>query len=417
MTNTLLNLGLSLAVGLIVGLERGWHDRTAAEGTRLAGVRTFGLIGLLGGLSGLLAASFGVAMLGFSYLGFAMLMVIAHAAEARDSKDYGVTTLIAALITFSLGALSFHGERVTASAGAVVTAVLLSLKPVLHGWLKRIEAAELYAALKLLLISVVVLPVLPNRGFGPWDALNPYELWWLVVLIAAISFAAYCAVKIAGAERGILLTGLLGGMVSSTAVSLHLARLSKSGEQSGGILAAGMLVASATMFPRILLVATIINPAMLSLGLPLLVMAAVLFVAAAFYARKQQPAPLEAIRFSNPVEIAQALRFAALLAGILLLSEAAQEWLGQPGLYLLAIVAGLADVDAVTISMARLSGSGLSMVLASQAVILTAVVNTLSKGVLVGIIGGRPFLMKVAAPVLICASIGVLFLWQLGPLR
>ena len=171
-------------------------------------------------------------------------MLAAHIAEARASHDYGVTTLIAALITFALGALSVRGEHAVAATAAVLTTIILSLKPILHRWLRRIEQQELTAALKLLLISVVILPILPDRGYGPWQALNPHAVWWLVILIAVISFAAYCAVKIAGPERGILLAGFLGGLVSSTAVSLHLARLAAQGIQRN-IIAAGVLVASA----------------------------------------------------------------------------------------------------------------------------------------------------------------------------
>ena len=241
---TLLNLGLALALGLLVGVERGWQEREAAEGSRLAGIRTFSLISLLGGLWELLGRGSGEIVLGIAFLAFVVLMSAAHVAEARASHDYGVTTLIAALITFALGALSVRGEHAVAATAAVLTTIILSLKPILHRWLRRIEQQELTAALKLLLISVVILPILPDRGYGPWQALNPHELWWLVILIAVISFAAYCAVKIAGPERGILLAGFLGGLVSSTAVSLHLARLAAQGIQRN-IIAAGVLVASA----------------------------------------------------------------------------------------------------------------------------------------------------------------------------
>ena len=277
---TLLNLGLALALGLLVGVERGWQEREAAEGSRLAGIRTFGLIGLLGGLWELLGRGSGEIVLGIAFLAFVVLMSAAHVAEARASHDYGVTTLIAALITFALGALSVRGEHAVAATAAVLTTIILSLKPILHRWLRRIEQQELTAALKLLLISVVILPILPDRGYGPWQALNPHELWWLVILIAVISFAAYCAVKIAGPERGILLAGFLGGLVSSTAVSLHLARLAAQGIQRN-IIAAGVLVASATMFVRVLVLTAVLNPGLAkSLSLPTLAMAIWLFVAA-----------------------------------------------------------------------------------------------------------------------------------------
>src|SRR5688572_6732086 len=236
-------------------------------------------------------------------------MAISHFAEARQSKDYGVTTLVAALITFVIGALSVQGQHAVAGAGAVVTAIVLSAKPILHQWLKRIEASELYAALKLLLISVVILPVLPNEGYGPFDALNPYELWWLVVLIAGISFAAYIAMKIAGTERGILLTGLLGGLSSSTGVSVHLARLSKT-IRDGNILAAGVLVACAVMFARVLLVVTILNRDLsVPMRAPFLAMAAALFISAGIYAMRTSKTSVDAVKLKNPVELGEAVKF------------------------------------------------------------------------------------------------------------
>lgn len=169
----LLNLGVALSLGLLVGVERGWQERTAAEGRRIAGIRTFALIVLLGALCELLSAPTGGILLGTVFLGFALLMAGAHIAEARTTQHYGITTLIAALITFALGAISMRGEHTVAAAAAVTTTIILSLKPVLHTWLQRIAPQELTAALKLLLISVVILPVLPNRGYRPWDALNP----------------------------------------------------------------------------------------------------------------------------------------------------------------------------------------------------------------------------------------------------
>jgi uncharacterized membrane protein (DUF4010 family) len=405
-TEPLLNLGLALVVGLIIGLERGWKERTAAEGKRIAGVRTFGLIGLLGGLWALLADAVGPVLFGFAFLAFALLMAISHYAEARDNKDYGVTTLVAALIAFALGALTVQGERVIAAAVAVVTAVLLSAKPTLHRWLERMEAEELDAALKLLLISVVILPILPNQNYGPFGALNPYEIWWLVVLIAALSFIAYAAIKISGPERGILLTSVLGGLASSTAVSLHLARLSATFGASD-ILASGVLVASATMFVRVLVVLAIIDRQMSwTLAVPFLTMAGVLLTAAAMGTRKNQHKPLDAIRLRNPLELSQAVKFGVLLTVILVLSEAFRSSMGQAGIYTLAAVAGLADVDAMTLSLARMSPQELPLTAAVLAAMIVTTVNTITKGVMVRTIGGKDLGWKVLGPMALALAAG-----------
>ena len=408
---TLLNLGLALALGLLVGVERGWQEREAAEGSRLAGIRTFGLISLLGGLWELLGRGSGEIVLGIAFLAFVVLMSAAHVAEARASHDYGVTTLIAALITFALGALSVRGEHAVAATAAVLTTIILSLKPILHRWLRRIEQQELTAALKLLLISVVILPILPDRGYGPWQALNPHELWWLVILIAVISFAAYCAVKIAGPERGILLAGFLGGLVSSTAVSLHLARLAAQGIQRN-IIAAGVLVASATMFVRVLVLTAVLNPGLAkSLSLPTLAMALWLFAAAALNTRKSEHASLDSFKLRNPVELGQALQFGLLLALIILATHAARAWLGEAGIYLLAIVSGIADVDAITISMSRLGLAEVSIRSAAIAVLAATMVNTLTKAALVAIIAGVKTAAPIAAPIAGCLMIGAVLGW------
>ncbi|MBM3541337.1 MAG: MgtC/SapB family protein, partial [Alphaproteobacteria bacterium] len=216
---TIGRLGLALALGILVGIERGWHAREEPEGSRVAGVRSFALSGLLGGLAGSLAEDMGEALLAAMFLAHAGVMILFRLRATAASHDYGSTTTVAALVTFALGALAVRGPMEAAAAGAVLTALLLGIKPVLHGWLARLEYAELMATLKLLAMSVVLLPVLPDRGFGPWQALNPYELWWMVVLVASLSYVGYFAAEMAGPRRGAVLAALAGGLVSSTAVT------------------------------------------------------------------------------------------------------------------------------------------------------------------------------------------------------
>jgi uncharacterized membrane protein (DUF4010 family) len=291
-----------------------------------------------------------------------------------------------------------------AAASAVVVAGLLSIKPVLHVWLQRIEPAEFRAALTLLLISVVVLPALPDEGYGPLQALNPLEIWRLVVLVAAISFAAYVAVKVAGAQRGVLLTGLLGGLVSSTSVTLNFARMARETERHT-LLAAGVLVASATMFLRILVVVTILNPSVVAkLVLPFVVMSLPLFLAAAYWAWHENLSPGAELRLSNPVELRHALKFGALLALTLLLTKVLQEWWGVSGLYLLAAVAGIADVDAITLSAARMKTADAAI--ASHAIAIAALTNTLTKGLLAWTFGGKKFGFAVLTPIAIALACG-----------
>jgi len=386
----LLSLGVALAVGLLIGVERGWHERSVAEGGRIAGIRTFGLIGLLGGLWALVAEQLGEVLLGVAFAVFAVLVIVAHVQAVALRRDMGITTVVAALITFALGALAVRGFMTVAAAVAVVTASLLSLKPVLHRWLQHLEPSELYGALKLLLISVVLLPVLPNRGYGPWQALNPYAIWWLVVLIAGLSFVAYFAMKIGGARKGIMLVSLLGGMVSSTAVTLSFSRMGKGGVLYR-LLSAGVIAASATMFPRILLEVAVVNPALLpDLLLPLGLMTLVAYAGACWiWSTQTRPAEVVEPPLRNPFELLPALQFGLLLALVMLLSKAFYAWLGKGGIYLLTVLSSLGDVDAIVLSLARMAQGELPNELAVRAIVLAAVVNTLVKGGLAFVVGGK----------------------------
>ena len=250
----------ALALGLLIGAERGWEEREAEEGKRIAGFRTYGLIGLTGGVCGLLTQTPNTHMLDVGFLGVVSLLAVAYLANVQ--RDVGITSLVAGLLTFALGALATLGHVIPAVVSAVVTTLLLGYKPQLHHLLKTLNQNELQATLRLLLISVVVLPLLPNQGFGPWKALNPYEIWWMVVLIASISFSGYFAMKFVGERKGILLTSLFAGLASSTALSLHFARLAQSRPDLTTYLAAGILIACGTMLPRMAIIACLINPAL-----------------------------------------------------------------------------------------------------------------------------------------------------------
>ena len=389
----LISLGIALALGLLVGIERGWQERAAAEGSRIAGIRTFGLIGLLGGLWALLASNsqYSDITLGFAFVALAITLIVAHTVDRGTERNYGVTTIIAALITFVLGILTVLGEKSVAVAAAVATTILLSLKPVLHNWIQKVEVLELTAALKLLLISVVLLPVLPDQGFGPWQALNPYEIWWMVVLIASISFISYISMKLFGARHGLLLTAFLGGFASSTAVTLnysHLARVLTIHR----VLAAGILIASATMFPRVLLEITVINHSLVALTAPPLLAMTAVNIVGAFWLWRRQSDNLgnHNVTLPKPFELLPALRFGLLLVIIMLLAQAFKHWLGNTGIYVLAALSGIADVDAITLSLARMAKNGLAAETAAQGIILATIVNSAVKTALVFFIGGMP---------------------------
>jgi len=395
--NDIIQLSLALAVGLLIGVERGWQERGSKEGSHIAGLRTFGLIGLLGGIWGILSQQLGEVLLGFSFLAVTVLLVAAYVVSRSHSEDRGITSLVAALITFSLGVMAVKGFENVAVAAAVVTASLLSLKTRLHHWIETLEQQEIYAALKLLLISVVLLPVLPNQGYGPWQALNPYLLWWMVVLIASLSFAGYFSIKIAGARQGIMLTSFFGGLVSSTALTLYLSKLSKSNKLQR-VVAAGVIVAAATMFPRVLIEVALVNPELLkTLWLPVMAMMIVAYGYAYFLWRKDKDFSSLEYKPKNPFELGSAVRFGLLLAVIMLSAKAVRHWYGDTGLYALSAISGVIDVDAITLSIAKMTTQSLPLDVGGRAIILAVIVNTIVKMGLV-IFLGLTLLKKYALP-------------------
>lgn len=394
------DLALSLAIGLLMGLERGWSADTA----RVAGLRTFALIGLMGGVCGALSLELGALTLTAAFL---TLAIVLGAASLKRGGGRGMTTEVAALLAFALGALAARGAHREAAAAAVVSTALLGFKPVLHSWVERIGRSELEASLKFLLISVAVLPNLPDRGFGPWGALNPYHIWWMVVLIAGISFAGYLAVKALGTKGGLLATGVLGGLVSSTAMTLAMARADKRAPQSWLLHAGVIVVASTVMFPRILVEVAAVNPALLRLVAPAFAaMAAVGFLGAGLMMWRAKPDGRgEAPSFKNPLELGTALFFGALLAVVTLASVALKQKFGASGVYATALTAGLMDVDAITLSLSRLAKDGaIEAGTAANGILAAAAANQASKAVLAAAVSSLRLGLSAAA--VLAASLG-----------
>lgn len=390
-------LGIALAIGLLIGLERGWRLRTNDEGTRIAGLRTYGLIGLMGGIGGLLAEHVGPLLPVVMFLALTLVLLVAYSLSQEKFEDVGITSMIASLMTFMLGTLTLYGHTVLASATAVVVTLLLGFKPLLHSWVNKLEQRELEATLKLLLISVVMLPILPDQGYGPWDLFNPYKIWLFVVLIAGISYAGYFAIKILGNRHGTVLTGALGGLVSSTVVSLNLSRYAAQYPNMENALASGILMACATMFVRALLLVSIINHLLLRALLPpLAVMSIFTYLIALVLWKKTSDTPTShEFGLENPFQLGMALKFAAFLTLILLLSRMAKLYFGDLGTYFLAAVSGIADVDPIILSMAKISTGGIELEVAARAILIAVSVNSCFKGILSWSVGGPAIGLRV----------------------
>lgn len=404
-------LAVALAIGLLIGLERGWSLREKAEGTRVAGLRTYGLLSLLGGLWAMLARQTGQALMGFAFVAVTLVLLVAYRGSAKKFEDYSITGTVASLATFSLGALTVFGHVSLAAATAVVMTSLLGYKPLLHDWINKLDQAEIYATLKLLLISVVILPVLPDRGIGPWQAINPYHVWLMVVLIAAISYLGYFAIKIVGNRHGPMLTGICGGLASSTAVTLDLSRLAKQYPGMHNALAAGILMACATMYVRILLVTSILNAELFQdLLAALISMGGVTYLSAFLFWRKAREFnPEQAIKLQNPFQLGIALKFGALLLVVMLLSKLLKLYFGDIGTYFLAAVSGLTDVDAITLSMANMSRTEDELKVAGYAILIAVFANTAFKSGLSWLVGSIGLALRVGGASVLAAVAGLGF--------
>ena len=418
-------IALALALGLLVGVQRGWVQRTAAAGSRFAGIRTFGLIGLAGGLAGalqaaapplatiLLAASAALIVLGY-------WRSTAPGREQGRSHDASIsgTAALAGLLTLACGYMTGRGEFALGSAASGIMVLVLALRTRLHGWLRQLDEAEVLAIARFALIALVILPLLPDGALGPYDAWRPRQLWLVVVLVSGFSFLGYFAAKQLGPARGILATAAAGSMVSSTAVTASLAGKLRAGDDDPALLNAGIALASATMFLRItLLVAALASYALASFAMVALPGMVVSLAATALILRGRDAAakaPHEGIAIRNPFALGPAL---VLMALTMVLTVAARWVLlrfGHAGLALVLAISGSVDVDSAIITMGNLPAGTLTARIAALVLALPVTLNTLVKtATLIGIAGWRKGWPGASAMLasLIAVGAGALALW------
>lgn len=406
--NHIWNLLIALLLGAIIGTQRGWVMRHGVEGSRVAGIRTFSLVGLLGGLVAVLSQLYTPLLLGFALIALVCLAGVAFVVRQRISEDLSITGIVSLLITFVIGSLAASGQAVLAASAAVITALVLDNKRELHDALQKLQEYELDAALRLLLISIVLLPMLPNQTYGPWNALNPYEIWWMVVLIASISFVGYFAIKIGGERRGIFFTSVFAGLSSSTALTLQFSQLSKEQPRISPLLASGILLSCGTMFPRLIVVLTVLNPPLVKLLWPIILS---MMVAMYFMAwRIWREVDIENIepdnKQKNPLALQSAVFFGLVLAMIMLLSHALSDWFGDAGTLILSALSGITDVDAISLALARQSTQTLSLSTAALGIVIAASVNTLVKMGMVVVLGDKSLACRIAPAMLLSVLTG-----------
>jgi uncharacterized membrane protein (DUF4010 family) len=368
-----------------------------------AGVRTFALMSLLG-----CTGAFISEILNSPWPFIITLLVVgaflnvSYSVDAKQGK-VGLTTEIAAVLTVLAGGLAFWGETILSVALAVTIALLLSIKVEAQRFVRNITREDIFAALKFAVVAVIVLPVLPNEKFGPppFDVFNPYTIWLLVVLISGISFIGYIFNKTLGARKGIGLTGFLGGLASSTAVTLNFTQRSKNAPGLARPFALAIIISWTVMFSRVFIQAGLLNSALLiHLWMPVAasVFVGLLYCVYLYFIQRDQ-GESDKMEFANPFELGPAVMFGLLFAAILLISRAAQVYLDDAGIYLSSLLGGIPDVNAITLSLAELSRGtrGLDLEVAARATVLATVSNTFVKGIIV-LVGGSPSLRKAILP-------------------
>lgn len=409
-----LRLAVALAIGLLVGLERGWQTREDTDRQRAAGLRTFALTGLLGGICGLLSLTAGPIVLGAGLLALTGAIGTFSYLEARTEQNFSATGLVAAILTFVLGAYATLGNQAVAVAAAVVMAILLALRESLHSWVRKLTWLEMRSVLMLLAMTFLLLPILPNRPVDPWQALNPAEIWLLAILIAAISFAGYVAIRMLGERKGIAVAAVAGGLASSTATTLSFARLAREHPESTRLLAGGILLSGATMLARLIVLAGALKPALLATLLWPAAAACLVLLAGSGVLLRGGGADGEetpALDLRNPFDLGTVLQLAGLIAVIMLVAKGLADQASAAGIYLLAAVSGLADVDALTLSMARFAGAEVGLSEAANAILVAAGVNTVSKAAMAAGVGGARLGMVVGG--LSAAALAALVLTRL----
>jgi uncharacterized membrane protein (DUF4010 family) len=399
---------IALGLGLLVGLQREW------KGTDIAGIRTFPLIALFGVTVGTIDGESVGWISAAGLLAVSMLLVVANLAKIESNEnDFGLTTEFAAVLVYTLGVLLAHDYTGPAIVTAGVTAVLLQWKQPLHGFVRRIGQDEFRGLIQLVLISLVILPLLPNEAFGPYDVFNPYKIWTMVVLIVGISLAAYVVYKLLGARVGAILGGVLGGLISSTATTVSYARQAKSNPNVSAMAVLVILIASTVVNVRVLVEIGVVAPQLLRLATwPIVILLLLMSLECGvliFLVRKDAT---ELPNHENPAQLKAAIIFGALYAAILFVVAWVKDQFGTEALYGVALISGLTDVDAITLSTANLFNNGLVEARVAWRVILMATLsNLIFKGGAVAVLGSRKLLVYVAIAFGIALAGGVALLW------
>jgi len=406
-----LRIGIALGIGLLVGAQREKVDKAPG------GIRTFALIALFGSITALLAQEFGQWLLAAAFFALTGLIVMANWLETKKDHEHGagITSEIAALLVFGISAYLMHGEKELAVVSAGVIALLLHYKDPLHSFVGKLSEGDLHAIMQFVLISLVILPVLPNETYDPYGVLNPFKIWLMVVLIVGIGLFGYVAFKLFSAKAGTLLGGILGGMISSTATTISAARDTKDSPSRATAAALIIMIATAVSIVRVLLeVFAVANSFFLTFIGPFSVLLGVFLLLTFILYRTKSDEIVSQDEPKNPAQLKPAILFGLLYAVILFVVAATSENFGERGLYVVAILSGLTDVDAITLSTAQMMNKGRVEVDTGWRLVMVATLaNTLFKGGVVAFLGGKALLKRIVLlyGIAILSGIAIIFLW------
>ncbi|HEX5103551.1 MAG TPA: MgtC/SapB family protein [Pirellulaceae bacterium] len=383
---------MALAIGFLVGIERGWKQRDEQDGERVAGLRTFALSGLFGGLTGLTLPLAGPLFLAAVSLAFAALFILFQYLDAIETGTKSATAALVGLMVYGLGVYSALGDLTVAAAVGVTVTLILAFKQTLHGWLKSLSWPEIRSALLILAATFIALPILPDRTIDPWEAVNPRSLWFMTIVLAAATFGGYVALKVLGQKAGLFVGAVVGAIVSSTAVTLDLARRAKAGEAPPRDAAAAAMLATVVSLTRVGIIGSAFSAGIaLHLWIPLgaAILVSLAFAATIVLIDRGATSESGERNIRNPLDVVEVGKFALLLAVLTVAAKLSAVWFGDAGLSVFAATAGLVDVDAVTLAVGGMRN--LSPTSAASAILIAAAANTLFKAGIAVATGGRAF--------------------------
>lgn len=401
-------LALAVVLGLLIGLEREIQSKRQLK-YLFGGIRTFPIIALFGSLSAYIAKEFqSPLIIAVAFVVIAALIGIVYSYDVYRKGHIGITSELSALAIFFIGVILVFFPDIIGILAAILILILLTFKESMHRFSAHIHDKELYAVIKFMIITFVVLPILPDRAVDPWGLFNPYKTWLYAVVVSAISFAGYLAIKVIGPKKGIYTTGFIGGIYSSTSTSLVFAKLARENPVMALEYRNGSLLSYVGSIVKLVFLIAILNRDFVLTVLPALVAVVAIglvWCAILIYRGKPVRKMPKALEMRNPFKLSYAVEFALFLSFILALSKVLPQYVGDSGIYLTSLIAGLGKIDAIGISMAEEVGLGLSSDLAVKAVILAVFISGLSKSVYATVFGGLQYAKKLA-PYMLMSGLG-----------